>query len=522
MSTLSLAKNDPNKPENLSDHNREKFKGLRFRYTFPKAFDRKIITIEAPYKKAKSIAIELNKIRDSLTQEMFENIVAEFSSTGSVSVTNSTAVTDDLLNWREAQKENNLPMYNAIHDDTLNKENHKRLCWNVALRFARYCDEKRISSESIDKLAVFNFWSTLPADTQKKNTILIQFLDWITANSMNSKLDRWDYLPSSKGGRLHYKNKDPETAQVRIKNMDEFWSVYRQAGDMNKWYLQDAMLLALYTTMREGDVVTLRRDNGAYDGEILRKSILKSHSQKGEAMGTNLYFDLSKHSELAFLLNRMDQRAKKMNDCPFFVCHLYERVTPSRKKIHDNQVLKDYLQADWTEVRDATGLWDHLNIEQRPGFNQIRSLSAHLAKQKFKYKMTDISASMAHTDPKDKNAGAPITHRYTDVGYEIKWTEHTLVMKGTAIQLKKNIRQEIIESKPTPATWKGITPIQLQRLLWTQPITVIAEEYGISDRTVHNVAKRMNLIKPGSGFWTKVAHRVIKNPRGEIMMEHAQ
>lgn len=521
MSDLILAKDDPFKPENLSDHNRDKFKGTKYRYTFPTAFNRKVITLEMTYEQAKATAIELNKIRDSLTQETFEALVEEFSKTGSAAFVKSTAVTDDLLRWREEQKISNPITYEAIREDSENKETHKRLSWNMALRFAKFCDSKRISTKQIDKITILNFWNTLSVDVQKKHKIFVEFLDWVTSFNLNTQLVRWDYLPASKSGRLHYKDRAHSNGQVRIQTMDEFWTIYHKAGQLNKYYLQDAMLLALYTTLREGDVLSLRRDGDAYDGKHLRKSVLKSINQKGEAIGTNLYWDLNKHTELAFLLKRMEQRAKKLNDCPYFVCHQYLYNQPSKQKDHPNQVLNDYLQHDWTEVRDSTNLWQDLPIKQRPGFNEIRSLSATIAKYELKYVGKQISASMAHTDPKNANDGAPITHRYTDIGHKLQWTEHTLVFGGNVIRLEENMREEIVESKPSPTTWKAITPIVLQRLLWTKPVKDIAADYGVCDSSVHNKARELNLIKPKAGFWNKV-EAGLKHQSGEINMEHAR
>jgi len=49
-----------------------------------------------------------------------------------------------------------------------------------------------------------------------------------------------------------------------------------------------------------------------------------------------------------------------------------------------------------------------------------------------------------------------------------------------------------------------ITREDLYEKVWSQPITHIAEEYGVSDSTIIKICKKMEVPRPGAGHWTKV------------------
>lgn len=49
-----------------------------------------------------------------------------------------------------------------------------------------------------------------------------------------------------------------------------------------------------------------------------------------------------------------------------------------------------------------------------------------------------------------------------------------------------------------------ITREDLYEKVWSQPITHIAKEYGVSDSAIIKICKKMEVPRPGAGHWTKV------------------
>ena len=47
---------------------------------------------------------------------------------------------------------------------------------------------------------------------------------------------------------------------------------------------------------------------------------------------------------------------------------------------------------------------------------------------------------------------------------------------------------------------------QLFELVWSKPVVKIAKEFGISDVAVGKICKKLNIPKPGLGYWAKKQH----------------
>ena len=43
----------------------------------------------------------------------------------------------------------------------------------------------------------------------------------------------------------------------------------------------------------------------------------------------------------------------------------------------------------------------------------------------------------------------------------------------------------------------------LYNLVWSKPVVKIAKDFGISDVAVGKICKKMNIPKPGLGYWAK-------------------
>lgn len=82
---------------------------------------------------------------------------------------------------------------------------------------------------------------------------------------------------------------------------------------------------------------------------------------------------------------------------PYVVHRIPERkVKRSKEVAHPTQVAPDYLSRSFSKLRDRLGLSDHLEMEERPTFHEIRALAAHL----FDNQGIDPQGRMAHSDAK--------------------------------------------------------------------------------------------------------------------------
>jgi integrase len=82
---------------------------------------------------------------------------------------------------------------------------------------------------------------------------------------------------------------------------------------------------------------------------------------------------------------------------PYVVHRIPKRnVKHSKEVAHPTQVAPDYLSRSFSALRDKLGLSDHLEMDERPTFHEIRALVAHLLDNQG----IDPQARMAHRDAK--------------------------------------------------------------------------------------------------------------------------
>jgi hypothetical protein len=54
---------------------------------------------------------------------------------------------------------------------------------------------------------------------------------------------------------------------------------------------------------------------------------------------------------------------------------------------------------------------------------------------------------------------------------------------------------------------------ELRAAVWSEPVTAIAESFGVSDKAIEKRCKRLGIVKPPRGYWAKV--------QNDISHEHA-
>lgn len=177
-------------------------------------------------------------------------------------------------------------------------------------------------------------------------------------------------------------------AKVRQRmELDGFWTIHRAAPH----FIKIAMELALITLQGRAELVEMGSHN-ARDGfqHVIRQKTANK-------------------TDLAFIaipmgdeFNAIVSRARKSGLlCPYYVHRRPTRIRleNQRKKPHDLYIPKVYLGKAFTKVRDASGMYDHLAPEERPGIHEIRSLGGRKMKEAG-IQDEVIQAYYGHTDKK--------------------------------------------------------------------------------------------------------------------------
>jgi integrase len=152
-------------------------------------------------------------------------------------------------------------------------------------------------------------------------------------------------------------------------------------------YLQNAMDLALQTLQRRNDICKIKLKD--IEGKYLK--IIQSKTKKH---GYSAYLKI----EITKPLLDVISHCKDDILSPYLIHRLPDRLHHQNLKLenreHLTQVLPDYLTKAFNKAREASGFYNHLPIEERPTFHEIRPLGAKL----YKDAGIDPQTLLGHTD----------------------------------------------------------------------------------------------------------------------------
>ena len=66
-------------------------------------------------------------------------------------------------------------------------------------------------------------------------------------------------------------------------------------------------------------------------------------------------------------------------------------------------------------------------------------------------------------------------------------------------------------SLPCRIVWQRKFEVDRDELLatiWSEPVTAIAESFGVSDKAIEKRCKRLGIVKPPRGYWAKVQNGI--------------
>lgn len=280
---------------------------------------------------------------------------------------------------------------------------------------ARAVEDERPSQSTLDDwnndaLRVKEFFINIPAcdiELEHVNAYINKYHANASANVQNRKVSYLKKLFSYAvdeslmldNPATRKKMRRTEEKKRQRLSLENFMAIRRAAAT----WLRTAMDLALKTTHARLEVSRIRYsisepkngvcgcvwfeqpENGIYGTLYIHRQKV----QKKEASHVAI--------PIGNELKRIIDSSRDNVASPFIVHRIPERQVKRSKEVsHPTQVAPDYLSRSFSITRDKLGLYNHLPMEERPTFHEIRALAAHL----FDMQGIDPQGRMAHSDAK--------------------------------------------------------------------------------------------------------------------------
>lgn len=270
------------------------------------------------------------------------------------------------------------------------------------------------SSRNLKLLPIQTWWDSLTGNAQRsRKPEFNKLFNFMASQEATPKLTGNPFTAVDDKPRVLLRPTGDKSRQ-RL-TIEQFWEIHKAAGEQDHFFLQIAMEISLYTTLRRGDIAHLKFDTNIEDG-YLCKTVSKA---KESGRVVNLRWKLSEHPLLAKSIRRARSLSLVHFRCPYVLSREPQKRTKSEVKTHYNQVLPHFLTQTFREVRESTGLFEDLDSCEQPSFHEIRSLSSHLFDE-LGYESDEVQVVMAHTDKE--------MTEYYQGGHKTKWTDIHLVM----------------------------------------------------------------------------------------------
>lgn len=384
-------------PANL--YTDERKRPNRWRYLRP---DGSYKSFQAPLEEAVRVATEANSLRDEFTTSTIKKIPARNS---------LPAMVLKYIDWRES------------YDAGLCKKQSWTNRKGLLRAFAEYFAETPVNKITLN--ALIPWWETLTYHQQHaRRAELNKFFNWLASNGYTPKLLDNPFSSSDDRPRLLERSKPP-TKRQRL-SLENFWSIYHAAGSSKLDGLQIAMAISLVTTMRIGDICSLRFDEHVTGGS-LRKTINKSESQRGSINASHLEWPFDQHPILEELIKRARALSERNLQCPYVVSHMPAQRRTGATKDHICQLTPDRLTKQFAGVRDSLPTFALGLHESPPTFHEIRALASDRYRAAG-YSTKQVQAIMAHTDER-------VTRGY-QAGHDIDWTRVMITIDAEVLRGK--------------------------------------------------------------------------------------
>jgi integrase len=177
--------------------------------------------------------------------------------------------------------------------------------------------------------------------------------------------------------------------------LDEFWAIHKLAGEKEMLWMQSAMEWMLITLQARNETVNFKFTDD-------RNGWLYHIRQKTSGETNMAFIRIKKEEEHQRIINIMKSHMMEGGFRTPYLFH-YSPSSRSRAKLDSKPdwmfVTPDYFTKTFCDLRNETGLFDHLKARQKPTPHEIRGLGSRLYKEAG-YPKEYIRALMSHTSEK--------------------------------------------------------------------------------------------------------------------------
>ena len=261
-----------------------------------------------------------------------------------------------------------VPIYTKYMEE-LNPDLKRKTSWvNRKLALKQFASTFEYLTDLTHE-AIVTWWDAMTYHSQKaRQAEFRRFFNWLMRQGLTPKLKYNPFTRSDDLPRLLLKYKPPKT-RLPLR-MEQYRAIYDAAPDLGYECLQIAMEISRYTTLREGDICSLRWDTHIVDGE-LRVVVGKSLQQRGQIRAERLSWKLDEHPILKRAIDRARELSMKHARCPFVISHRPRRRVWNQRKEHHYQVTGDRLSRMFAEVMAACEI-------EGTSFHEVRGLAITL------------------------------------------------------------------------------------------------------------------------------------------------
>lgn len=195
---------------------------------------------------------------------------------------------------------------------------------------------------------------------------------WVTSNLAQGT------LPSIKTGK-----------QTRPHTLEALQAIQEHSPE----WLQDMITVAMATLLRPDDLRNLKKEDVDMEKGTIRVAVGKTTNYK-EAV----YLEIYMNSLMFNPAEAIQRRLKSGLVSPYvFAYRPHDRAKKDQveKKKHWSYITKGKLSKTFREARNAAGVYDHLPVNQRPTFKEIRNFGAQMLRD-HQYPEDFIQKLMGH------------------------------------------------------------------------------------------------------------------------------
>ena len=214
--------------------------------------------------------------------------------------------------------------------------------------------------QSFETVQIARFLNTLTVDPYIKHRKLLEDLFGFAAHQ--------GYITSNPVS-LTLRKSDSQRQKKRLRHN---WEAVETIYEASPIWMQNAIDIALSSLQRRGDITMLHRDD-----VDLEKNTIRILQNKTELYQNPIYIDIVMGPELRVVVLRC---IKSDIPCPYLIHRRPFKSLGLAKtnKLHPFAVSDKYLSDTFREIRDSTGVYDHLEPEQRPTFHDLRAIGEWL------------------------------------------------------------------------------------------------------------------------------------------------